>query len=651
MYNPFKTYQKWLIRFAFLILMVGVVGLWSYHAAQPKPALAAPVLQEAEPQHCCSSPPTATPTPTATFTPTPTPTRVLPACQVTGIIFSKDRYNVGEPINLTVRLADAQGTPLGGAQVVASVERTGASSQAATGFGLIDRVGEYDGVYNQTDTPGDYRFKVNVSDPTGANFRPCFAEAVVQVVRPCVAPTSVTVNGPGTGQIGASLTFNAVVNPSNASNLNFTWSPAPASGQGTATAVYTFTSEGNQTVSVTATNSCGSGTASRTVTIERPNTNVPITGVVINNCPANPVQVNTPITLNASPAPANASQPINYTWSPAPNSGQNTTAATFTFTAPGTRTVTVTAANSGGSATTSPCTITVNDPQPAGPTILIDPATRTISAGGQATQTVVVRNMNGLTAVRIEVAYNPATTQVVDADSGKTGVQVKPLGPFAGTGAVVARNEVDAAAGRIFFDAVLLAPNRINGNESLFEVNWRAIASGTGQLRLENVLLLGPDGQTQINATVQNGTVQVGSAGAAVAGTIKLQGRNNFSGVLVSNDTGAKIETDAAGAFSIVAGNSLKAEFPGYLSAQADLQAQAHSSAEAEAASVGAITLLAGDVNGDNLINILDLAYIAKNYRTDDTLSDLNGDGTVNILDLALLAGNYAKTGPLTNWQ
>jgi hypothetical protein len=66
---------------------------------------------------------------------------------------------------------------------------------------------------------------------------------------------------------------------------------------------------------------------------------------------------------------------------------------------------------------------------------------------------------------------------------------------------------------------------------------------------------------------------------------------------------------------------------------------------------LGAIIILAGDVNGDSLVDILDLAYLAQRYQSSDLTADLNADGLVDILDLALVAGNYQRQGPLTTWQ
>ena len=45
-----------------------------------------------------------------------------------------------------------------------------------------------------------------------------------------------------------------------------------------------------------------------------------------------------------------------------------------------------------------------------------------------------------------------------------------------------------------------------------------------------------------------------------------------------------------------------------------------------------------GDANGDGVVNILDLVFVAKGFGTQDKAADLNGDGVVNVFDLVLIA-------------
>jgi hypothetical protein len=56
---------------------------------------------------------------------------------------------------------------------------------------------------------------------------------------------------------------------------------------------------------------------------------------------------NTTYMFTATVSPSNASTPITYTWSPGLISGQGTAAASFSWSVPGAKTITVTAQNGG----------------------------------------------------------------------------------------------------------------------------------------------------------------------------------------------------------------------------------------------------------------------------------------------------------------
>jgi hypothetical protein len=56
------------------------------------------------------------------------------------------------------------------------------------------------------------------------------------------------------------------------------------------------------------------------------------------------------------------------------------------------------------------------------------------------------------------------------------------------------------------------------------------------------------------------------------------------------------------------------------------------------------LTLLGGDVNGDEGIDILDIVYIAARFGGTDPRADVNEDGQVNILDLTVTAGNFGRS-------
>ena len=60
------------------------------------------------------------------------------------------------------------------------------------------------------------------------------------------------------------------------------------------------------------------------------------------------------------------------------------------------------------------------------------------------------------------------------------------------------------------------------------------------------------------------------------------------------------------------------------------------------------VSLLAGDIDNNGIINQFDALTIGINYNsTTPAAADLNNDGIINVLDLGLLAQNYLKSGAL----
>jgi len=83
---------------------------------------------------------------------------------------------------------------------------------------------------------------------------------------------------------------------------------------------------------------------------------------------------------------------------------------------------------------------------------------------------------------------------------------------------------------------------------------------------------------------------------------------------------------------------------PGYLYATKNI-----SVSEGQTKDLGSITLLGGDANNDNVVNIFDLTIVGVAYGTSppsDPRADINNDNIVNILDLVLVGGNYDKRAP-----
>jgi hypothetical protein len=103
------------------------------------------------------------------------------------------------------------------------------------------------------------------------------------------------------------------------------------------------------------------------------------------------------------------------------------------------------------------------------------------------------------------------------------------------------------------------------------------------------------------------------------------------------------------GTFSLIAPGgmyTIRASASGFLSAQGSA-----SISEGGTTLKPGITLLAGDIDGNNVIDQFDAMTIGMNYNSSTpSAADLNNDAVINVLDLELLAGNYRETGP-TVWE
>ena len=50
---------------------------------------------------------------------------------------------------------------------------------------------------------------------------------------------------------------------------------------------------------------------------------------------------------------------------------------------------------------------------------------------------------------------------------------------------------------------------------------------------------------------------------------------------------------------------------------------------------------LVGDINGDGVVNVLDLSVLLTDWGTNNASADLNHDGAVNTLDLSILLAHW----------
>lgn len=140
------------------------------------------------------------------------------------------------------------------------------------------------------------------------------------------------------------------------------------------------------------------------------------------------------------------------------------------------------------------------------------------------------------------------------------------------------------------------------------------------------------------------GSTQGTLAGQVLAGkpvTVTLYDAGNAAaGSVAANTDGTFSLSSSAGTYSAVA------SAPGYLRAQGSI-----SITSGNTTTLQTISLLAGDIDGNDVIDQFDALTIGMNYNgSAPTAADLNNDGTINVLDLEVLALNYRQTG-VQAWQ
>ena len=132
-------------------------------------------------------------------------------------------------------------------------------------------------------------------------------------------------------------------------------------------------------------------------------------------------------------------------------------------------------------------------------------------------------------------------------------------------------------------------------------------------------------------------------SGQVLAGkpiTVSLYGAGNS---LVTS-----INTNPDGTFSLTAPDGT---YTVIATASGFLRAQGSAILTSGNTAMPTVTLLGGDIDGNDVIDQFDVLTIGMNYdAASPTAADLNNDGVINLLDLEILARNYRMTGPIV-WE
>lgn len=243
----------------------------------------------------------------------------------------------------------------------------GSGGITSIGGAILNFLGyENDGIVTVDSTYLPYAFPFFVADYShNEMYQGQYVFDYIQEVL-TAAPSNVTITGQTTGAVNSVYEFTAAVSPITVTvPLTYSWqvtdqSPIVVSGGRENKASFSWTTAGIKAVTVTISNEHGSASQTFNVNIISPVNNLAPLAVTLQG--ANLVAVGQAQTFNAMVLPINSTQPLQYTWqatglSQVIHSDGASDQVTFMWNSPGSKTVTVTATNNFGSASTN---MTVN---------------------------------------------------------------------------------------------------------------------------------------------------------------------------------------------------------------------------------------------------------------------------------------------------
>jgi hypothetical protein len=176
-------------------------------------------------------------------------------------------------------------------------------------------------------------------------------------------------------------------------------------------------------------------------------------------------------------------------------------------------------------------------------------------------------------------------------------------------------------------------------------VTVRGLDEGVSPLVFASVEVANGNGGS-IPASVEDGVLTI-ECPTTLGGYAYLESRSDHSGIAVALEgTGLATWTDASGAYlfaDVPAGTyTVTLAHEDFLTTQV----QGVTVLEGQDNALCPYRLLAGDMNNDGVIDILDLTFCASQFGTAAPEADVNADGVVNIYDLVLVGKNFKLSSP-----
>lgn len=243
--------------------------------------------------------------------------------------------------------------------------------------------------------------------------------------------------------------------------------------------------------------------------------------------------------------------------------------------------------------------------------IVLDPTSPVVGVGANVDVDIRLENFTNVYGGQIEMSFDETIVQV-------TGGILTP-GSCPAPDFVVS-NSANNATGVISYAVTQLSPTTPCNGGVMAAIDFECVAEGVADVTFTSSLISDADG-SPITHTVQNGTVECEQLIIEFVGEVALQSWPDPAGVEVTlYDSQGLVDgpvvVDSTGIFSLMADDESEtyrvvAAYDRYLSAEA----AGLTGTGGTVINLGLTTLRAGDINGDGVINILDLTALAGNFN------------------------------------
>jgi hypothetical protein len=289
-----------------------------------------------------------------------------------------------------------------------------------------------------------------------------------------------------------------------------------------------------------------------------------------------------------------------------------------------------------------------------GPSVILNPVTGTFCDDKIFKMEIVVADVADLYGAEIHAQFDPAMLEAVD-EYGDPVTELEPGSFLDPANGLIGVNSVDNVGGYIDYAISLRdpAPSAFGGG-ILASVYFRAKGTGNAVVEINQVKLSTkpnpPEPGVPIPADTRNASYNINSClqTGAMEGQVYLDGRTVHAGATITADPGGNTtQTFPDGSFelpALIAGDyTVDITQTSYLRAGPRL----FTVITGQTLDLGNVTLLGGDCNNDDKINILDAAMVAFVFAVTNTQpgfdpkADINNDGVVDIYDLVMVGNNF----------